>query len=870
MAQKPYPYQERVAQYLLQGKSVILQAPTGAGKTRAALWPFLHAQREEVDVAFPAQCIYTVPMRVLASQFYQEYRDVAHSFSRRFKQPISVHIQTGETPDDPELTGDLIFATLDQTLSSLLGVPYSLSLGRANFNVGAVLGSYLIFDEFHLFPREATKTTLQLLRTVEKIAPFILMTATFSKTMLNEIGRLLNAEVITLPEHEIIAIETREGHCLRKERTYSVKETTLKENIPFVLDTHKNRSLVVCNTVDRAIEVYDSLLTQGCVPIQFDEMVPSDVYEKIRIAKSTQERQKYIEMALQTLLQSMTGCQDKKWVMLLHSRFERSHRQVKEALLQFLWNPKGLGAELSHSLIVVGTQVVEVGLDISAEILHTEIAPASSIFQRAGRCARYAGQQGIVYVYSVPPKKNGEPNYAPYGMDKIEKDVCERSWRAFVSRNEKILRFEDEQAIIDEAHTEADQSLLQAMNEDSSAIWSRIADALTGHDPSARSDLIRKNFSSRTVIVYDAPNPRVRTDENPYSVEGFSLHVGSLSKLLPELNELQTKVFDFSDDMGWTLRAVKPIPNKDDDEPTAYEWYNIQTEEDLKGTLILAVHPRLVSYDAGHGLRLAVPGDGNYRSKKIVRRRQLPDFGSYQLESYDHHIQRMCEIFEQGPWLRRLNWIAHRLEQRQDAWHIPAGMLERAVRLAFALHDLGKLDERWQTWAHAYQREIGEPCPPNMLIAHTHYDKNNPIHEEAQKRLKSRKPSTHAGEGADAGAKILWEALNGKNQLLYQAAFTAIARHHSPTLTGQNVSVYTLSQSLMTAMPEILKSAGITDNALLAQLLRFSSQGQSPDLQKRLLKIPPEIDYLWWWLYFVIVRNLRYCDGRSQEEGMQA
>lgn len=36
-----YPHQQRAYDLLRAGKNVILQAPTGSGKTRAAIYPFL-------------------------------------------------------------------------------------------------------------------------------------------------------------------------------------------------------------------------------------------------------------------------------------------------------------------------------------------------------------------------------------------------------------------------------------------------------------------------------------------------------------------------------------------------------------------------------------------------------------------------------------------------------------------------------------------------------------------------------------------------------------------------------------------------------------------------------------------------------------
>jgi CRISPR-associated endonuclease/helicase Cas3 len=64
---------------------------------------------------------------------------------------------------------------------------------------------------------------------------------------------------------------------------------------------------------------------------------------------------------------------------LIHSRFRLVERKERvQELLQAEGKPG----------IVISTQVVEAGVDISAEVLFTELAPWSSLVQRFGRCNR--------------------------------------------------------------------------------------------------------------------------------------------------------------------------------------------------------------------------------------------------------------------------------------------------------------------------------------------------------------------------------------------------------------------------------------------------------------------------------------------------
>lgn len=856
-----YEYQERVKDLLLNGQSVVLQAPTGSGKTRAALAPFIEAFFDRPDDAFPKQCLYSVPMRVLAGQFYREYRHYAERYERVHRRSLDVRIQTGERPEDAELLGDLVFATLDQTLSSALGVPYSLSTGKANVNVGAVLGSYLVFDEFHLFPLEATQATLQLLRLVGRLAPFLLMTATFSQTMLAAIGELLGAEVVVVPPEEVASIETRQGKLMRKQRRFEVASDELSAEA--VRNAHERRSLAVCNTVDRAIALYGRLVEGGCrpVPVALPELQP--IYEVLRSQRG-EAWDNAIAQGVRILRERLcAGSADGPWVMLLHSRFGRPHRQLKEALLQSLWNPQGLADDQGPSLIVVATQVVEVGLDISSQTLHTEIAPAASVLQRAGRCARYPGEQGRVIVYPVPGKENGEPNYAPYGGSKLEVAVCDRSWQAFRDRYGAVLDFAAEQEVINQAHGEADAIMLQGMREGEARLWERITDAVIRGDASARPELIRQ-VDSRTVIVCELPFGL--SDESPYRFEGISLWHGTLRGKLKELRQLQEAL-----GLDWAVRY--PVARGEEGEEIAYQWLEAERSEDIGLSLIFAVHPQLTAYDPERGLRLGEVSTGEYRSPGRIGRRERPDYAGYRLESYPEHIAGMRRVLEgsvtpgnpiaDGRLRRRLAWPVRRFaEQVDENWRLPDDLLERAVRVSMALHDVGKLSVDWQRFATKYQEAIGEGAP-SFLAAHTHYERGNPIHEEAQKKMRRYKPGTHAGEGASASARLLYEALDGRRHPgLYRATFAAIARHHSPGLDDANP--YKLHAQARETVAEALAAVGDESWRAWAQWLR--QEEEAPHVRKHLPLAPPEGDWAWWFQYFLIVRILRLCDGLSQEE----
>lgn len=191
----PYMYQIKVSDLLLSGKNVILTVPTGAGKTWASVIPFLYAQQEG-SFNFPQKMIYSLPLRTLANSIYS---DISESLNENkiFKGMTAIH--TGEYKNDEYFENDIIFSTIDQTLSNFLCFPLSLSKRQANINAGAMVGSYLVFDEFHLLDSKLSMaTTIGMLKTLKNLCQFCILTATMSEKYINKLKEDINAEVVSI------------------------------------------------------------------------------------------------------------------------------------------------------------------------------------------------------------------------------------------------------------------------------------------------------------------------------------------------------------------------------------------------------------------------------------------------------------------------------------------------------------------------------------------------------------------------------------------------------------------------------------------------------------------------------------------------
>jgi CRISPR-associated endonuclease/helicase Cas3 len=818
---KPFQFQTVVHDLLLANKDVLLQAPPGAGKTRAALKPGMDGFSLQKALIHPQKILYGVPMRTLAKSFHHEYSRIAQE--RKLDTTLHPTIQTGEMPEDPLLEGRVIFLTVDQLLASFLTLPYGLPRRLDNINAGALVGSYLVFDEFHLYPaNEMMLTVLAMCRMLKGLSRFILMSATFSAPFLKAIAKALDAEtVVDEPGLNLFADVTP---IQTQRRTWRTQEGPL--DAAAVLKRRGQRTLVICNQVERAQRLYAALKSQ----------LPAGV-----------------------------DC------TLLHSQFYKADRQGHEQQL----NKEAFEGD-DRPKVIVATQVVEVGLDLSATTLLTECAPAASLIQRAGRCARRENEQGEVYVFQ-PLDEDGQVNYTPYGSDEGDDgllEVCNRTWEALNASpfQGKVIDYRGEQALINIAHHDADSAFIDGLAAKIDARISEITDCLAKRDDGYLPKLIR---SQPTVSLFIDADPNQKDNllnRAPHQRESFGVSRGRLHhyfKTLEESNPDTDADFWF---MGCTGAASDPLSEADHFEPPIYVWKPITKTDDIYRYRWFVVHPQVLDYTPESGLRFRLPDLAHPAVSSPMGAKAPYEYKPYVADIYVQHLTGLYQAYvrEHGGQIRLKQEAAYGLVRLCEQLGYPAESVERLLRLTLALHDVGKLNRPWQAWAAAWQSAYAQQiAPPTVTaadgpLAHTDYDRMDTRQEALKKGFKHAPRGPHAVESAEAALPIIIEACKGDRTLM-AVILCAIMRHHTPD--ADHCDSFHLNEGTQPALTAVLREFGFTDEAdRWSQMLnqQFKQSGKSVQRSPEII----QARYEGWYpalLYYLFVRVLRLADQRSGE-----
>ncbi len=249
-------------------------------------------------------------------------------------------------------------------------------------------GQDVILDEIHTYSEETQSIVLKIVEVLTNINCRVhIGTATMPSLLYERIKELLggNDKVYEVVLSDDV-LRTFNRHIIHKVDSFDdcneAINTALKD---------KQKILIVCNQVKRSQELYK----------QMRDKFP-DVY-----------------------------------IMLLHSRFKRGDRNKLENLLREEFNKS------EDACIVISTQVVEVSLDISFDLMITECAPIDAMVQRFGRINRKRTKETIGHykpIYVLAPAEGN--NALPY-----KEDVLKRSYE--ILPNDDLLEETKVQEMMD-------------------------------------------------------------------------------------------------------------------------------------------------------------------------------------------------------------------------------------------------------------------------------------------------------------------------------------------------------------------------------------------------------------------------------------
>lgn len=337
--------------------AVILIAPTGSGKTEAALLWAAHQLEQDRDR--PARLFYVLPYQASMNAMWLRLRE------RHFKNATDeqVGLQHGRALQG--IYYDLIRQMQDSSdftpEQARDKADLALNLARLHYHPVRIFSPYemlkaaynlkgfetqlvdyhnglFIVDEIHAYEPRRLALIVSLIKRLAQDyrARFLIMTATLPPM----IKRVLEE---ALPGCETIQADTQTFQASQRHRVNLVDGDLLDEQGRARIEVavaSGQRVLVCLNTVRRAKEA-------------------ADLFSKLNVER-----------------------------VIIHGRFNAEDRKKKEQEIIDSAGVVQAGTVQHRPLLVIATQVVEVSLNIDMDVLFTDPAPLEALLQRFGRVNR--------------------------------------------------------------------------------------------------------------------------------------------------------------------------------------------------------------------------------------------------------------------------------------------------------------------------------------------------------------------------------------------------------------------------------------------------------------------------------------------------
>jgi CRISPR-associated endonuclease/helicase Cas3 len=406
---------------------VIIEAPTGVGKTEAALYLADHWARTRRQ-----RGLY-VAMPTMATS-NQMFGRVSEMLNRRYPgmtvEPLLVHSQARWSPAEPPPEVHISHRELHDTEQEVNSMAWFLPRKRsllAPLGVGTVDQTFfsvlqtrhffvrlfglshktLIFDEVHAYDTymcEIFHRLLGWLRAVE--ATVVILSATLPERTRR---RLLEAYA-GVPEEEV------------PESTYPAITWGTEGKVGVIPVESSGSRTITLEWIDRdpgtiVSRLTDALREGGCAAVICNTVGRAqDVYRALRDAALVSDEN----------------------LILFHARFPSAWRDEIESdvLSRF-----GKGGNRPEKAVVVATQVVEQSLDLDFDVMLSDLAPVDLLLQRAGRMHRHVRErrpEPLVSPRLLIARPGVEDSTFDFGSDTwiYDRYVLLRSYLALRERDE--------------------------------------------------------------------------------------------------------------------------------------------------------------------------------------------------------------------------------------------------------------------------------------------------------------------------------------------------------------------------------------------------------------------------------------------------
>ncbi len=362
----PFPYQVAMGE---REWPDLLDIPTGLGKTAAVViaWLWKRLQQEGSGQGTPRRMVYCLPMRVLVEQTRDNVnrwvKAAAPFFEREGREvPRAYILIGGEAEEDWELYPEkevILIGTQDMLLSRALNRGYGISRYKWPVHFALLHNDALwVYDEVQLMgPGLSTSAQLDAFRRISDMgisSRSLWVSATLSREWLRTVD-LKDYEstfsALRLSEEEV-------SEELVSQRIAAKKELASFEGVP-------------AGEKKKDVQEYLESLSRAIVDGHGELGAGANILAIVNTVERAQE--------LFRKTRKLAG--EDVEVVLVHARFRAADRKRINSLITT--DPPAAGR------IVIATQAVEAGVDISSRILFSELAPWSSMVQRFGRCNRY-------------------------------------------------------------------------------------------------------------------------------------------------------------------------------------------------------------------------------------------------------------------------------------------------------------------------------------------------------------------------------------------------------------------------------------------------------------------------------------------------